>query len=83
MTTETLIAALRSDLQAFAEGDRASTRCEGCGAPLHEGDNFFQSGDVTGCWGYVLEKSAGTPCYRYRTEAGSERSWPECGEVTP
>jgi hypothetical protein len=70
-----LIAALRADLLKFVGPEFQS--CEGCDAPLDYDEDTSTVADVRGCWGYVADvKDA--PCFRYRTVAGAERSWPPC-----
>lgn len=70
-----LITALRQDLQRFIGAD--PTICEGCGAPIDNDEDASTVSEVDGCWGYVADVK-GAPCYRYRTEAGADRSWPPC-----
>ncbi len=75
-----MIALLRADLAKFAEGG-ADAFCEGCNAPLLHDDDVSTVSDVQGCWGYVSDWKGPTPCYRYRTEKGVERSWPACAAL--
>jgi len=72
---QALISQLRKDLLAF-QGDDHSV-CEGCGSPIGYDEEASTVSDVSGCWGYVSD-AKNTPCYRYRTEQGAERSWPPC-----
>jgi hypothetical protein len=60
-----LIEKLRKDLADNAEANDA---CEGCSAPLFDGDTFC-SDEVSGCWPWVTgydTRFADRPCYKYR-----------------
>ena len=57
---------LRADLAQNAE---AVTSCEGCNAPLFDGDSFVMSEDASGCWAMMTcnhRSAENTPCYAYR-----------------
>jgi hypothetical protein len=76
-----LVGKLRDDLERFV-GDTDAYACEGCGAPIGHDEEAATTADVQGCWGYVSDVQ-GAPCYRYRTRAGAERSWPPCAALPP
>jgi hypothetical protein len=76
-----LVGRLRDDLERLV-GDTDAYACEGCGAPICPEEEAVTTADVQGCWGYVSDVQ-GAPCYRYRTRAGAERSWPPCDALPP
>lgn len=62
---------LRHDLAAHA---KANAMCEGCGAQLFDGDDFFND-EVSGCWQWASgfdKSSEDSPCYKYRVPEMSE-----------
>lgn len=62
------LATLRADLAANS-ADAQVASCEGCGAPLFEGDDFVSNPDcVSGCWYAMtdLPSKRERPCYAYR-----------------
>jgi hypothetical protein len=67
---------LRMDL-AKSEGTVAGSKCEGCGALIFDDEEACHTGDIVGCWPYVTDDRAQGQCWRYRTEAGMLRAWPE------
>ena len=75
---EALVSLLRADLATLVNADPEF--CEGCGAPIGHDEDVSTVSDVRGCWGYAADvKDA--PCYRYRTEQGADRAWPECAAL--
>lgn len=75
-----LVDLLREDLQRFI-GNPGACVCEGCGAPIDHDEEPATTADVKGCWGYVSDWDGPSPCYRYRTKEGADRSWPPCAAL--
>lgn len=69
-------ARLRTDL---TRGEIVAT-CEGCQAPLYEGDEFVSSEDCSGCWAAMTDAPPSNrewPCYAYRVgKQNAERTAP-------
>jgi hypothetical protein len=58
---------LRADLARFD----ADLACEGCGAPLYEGDDYVTDPDgVAGCWSAMTDvpSKRESPCFAYRVD---------------